>query len=96
MKLSIQEASFEKIALKHMDTLYSRAIRLTRDTPKAEELIQITYFQAFKYFPKISGSINFKNWLLNILDEIYNKRFTTGVEIRTDMRQTVSSLMTAT
>ena len=43
---------FEKVAFEYMDSLYSTALRMTRNTVEAEDLVQDTYLRAFKFFDK--------------------------------------------
>ena len=58
-----------------MDSLYSRAIRLAGNAEKAEELIQVAYFEAYHDFPNYYSEANFKQWIHNILYNIYTKQF---------------------
>lgn len=66
---------FEKASRECMDAIYTRAIRLTKNGPRAEELVQITFFQAFNTFSRFDGTIDFKSWLLSMLNKIYEERF---------------------
>jgi len=65
---------FEKASLQHMDAIYTMAIRLTKNSTKAEELVQITYFRAYKSFKKLDDFSDFKSRILSILEQTYLKR----------------------
>ena len=70
----IKIAQFEQASQENMDAIYTRAIKLTRSTPKAEELVQLTFLRAFSTYAKINKKIDFKRWLLGILNDIYNEQ----------------------
>ena len=58
-----QKRFFEEIAFEYMDSLYSTALRMTRNTEEAEDLVQDTYLRAFKFFDKFEPGTNFKAWI---------------------------------
>jgi RNA polymerase sigma-70 factor (ECF subfamily) len=57
---------FEEACLDHLDALYASALRLTRSTTEAEELVQDTYFKAFRFAHKFEWGTNLKAWLFRI------------------------------
>ena len=63
--------SFEEIALVHMDALYSTALRLTRNTVEAEDLVQDTYMRAFRFYDKFQQGTNFRAWIFKILTNTF-------------------------
>jgi len=69
---------FDEIAFEYIDALYDAAIRLTRDTMNAEDLVQDTYLRAFRFFDKFEQGTNFKAWtykiLMNTFINNYRKR----------------------
>jgi RNA polymerase sigma-70 factor, ECF subfamily len=67
---------FEQASRLYMDAIYTRAIRLTKNAPKAEELVQLTYLRAFTAFAHINKKIDLKRWLLRMLNETYQEVFT--------------------
>lgn len=58
---------FERDALPLLDTLYSGALRLTRDTHQAEDLVQETFTKAFAAFASFEEGTNIKAWLFRIM-----------------------------
>ena len=58
---------FEAAALPYLDALYNMAYRLTRNAEDAEDLIQETYFKAYKYYDKFEEGTNLKAWLFRIM-----------------------------
>jgi len=57
---------FETDVLKHLDALYTTALKLTCSTKDAECLIQKTLVNAFNRYINFHGN-NFKHWILNVL-----------------------------
>ncbi len=57
---------FETLALSYMDQLYAAALRLTRNSADAEDLVQETYAKAFKAQDKFTMGTNLKAWLYRI------------------------------
>lgn len=58
---------FERDALPLLDTLYSGALRLTRDPHQAEDLVQETFTKAFAAFASFEEGTNIKAWLFRIM-----------------------------
>ncbi|MBI1757815.1 MAG: sigma-70 family RNA polymerase sigma factor [Actinobacteria bacterium] len=69
---------FERDALPFLDQLYAAAMRLTRNPPDAEDLVQEAYVKAFANFHQFTEGTNLKAWLYRILTNtfinIYRKR----------------------
>ncbi len=70
-----QKRFFEEIAFEYMDSLYSTALRMTRNTEEAEDLVQDTYLRAFKFFDKFEPGTNFKAWIFKILTNTFINRY---------------------
>jgi RNA polymerase sigma-70 factor (ECF subfamily) len=58
---------FETEAMQHINDLYRTALRLTRDTAEADDLVQETYMQAWKSFGRYEPGTNCRAWLYKIL-----------------------------
>ncbi len=63
--------NFEATAMPYIDSLYSTAYRMTRNAQDAEDLVQETYFKAYKYYDKFEEGTNFKAWLFKILKNTF-------------------------
>ncbi|HKZ22593.1 MAG TPA: sigma-70 family RNA polymerase sigma factor [candidate division Zixibacteria bacterium] len=68
-------SEFEQVALVHIDSVYNVALRLTRNTSDAEDLVQETYLKAFRFFAKFQSGTNCKAWLLKILTNLFNNKY---------------------
>ena len=66
---------FEDLALQYMDSIYSVALRMTRDATEAQDLVQDTYLRAFRFFDKFQKGTNFRAWLFRILKNIYINKY---------------------
>jgi RNA polymerase sigma-70 factor (ECF subfamily) len=54
-----------------VDSLYNTAYRMTRSAEDAEDLVQETYFKAYKYYDKFEEGTNLKAWLFKILKNTF-------------------------
>lgn len=70
---SIEEKKkeFEEISLQYMDSLYSAALRMTRNPSEAQDLVQDTYLRSYRFFDKFEKGTNFRAWLFKILKNVY-------------------------
>jgi RNA polymerase sigma-70 factor, ECF subfamily len=66
-----EDAQFAQEALTHLDSLYGTALRLTRRTQDAEDLVQDTYLKAFRAAHQFERGTNLKAWLFTILHNTY-------------------------
>ena len=71
-----KEQLFETLGMKHMDEIYTAAIRLTENAEKAEILVQQTYAYAFNDFEKFDKNSDFNKWLIAILLLAYANLYT--------------------
>ena len=83
-----KKEKFEEIAFDFMDSLYSTALRLTRNTEEAEDLVQDTYLRAFRFFDKFQEGTNFKAWIFKIMTNTfinkYRKKVRTPQQVQLD------------
>ena len=66
---------FEELALQYMDSVYSVALRMTRDATEAQDLVQDVYLRAYRFFDKFEKGTNFRAWLFRILKNIYINKY---------------------
>lgn len=61
------QAEFEPMAMPFMDQLYSHALRLTKNSTDAEDLVQETYLKGYRAFSSFEEGTNLRAWLFRIL-----------------------------
>lgn len=62
---------FEELAIPHLDSLYSGAMRMTRNPAEAEDLVQETMLLAFRHFDQYKRGTNIRAWLFRILTNTF-------------------------
>jgi RNA polymerase sigma-70 factor, ECF subfamily len=73
MKLVRDE--FDRLAMEHLDMLYRIARRLTRDTARAEDLVQETYLRAFRARDDFDlQAYGIRPWLVRIMHNLHFSR----------------------
>ena len=68
---AITSWDFDSQAMPYLDSLYNTAYRMTRSAEDAEDLVQETYFKAYKYYDKFEEGTNLKAWLFKILKNTF-------------------------
>jgi len=68
-------SEFQELAFKHVDSLYSTALRMTKNNLDAEDLIQDVYLRAFRFFHRFEKGTNFKAWIFKILTNTYINQY---------------------
>jgi RNA polymerase sigma-70 factor (ECF subfamily) len=64
-------ATFVDQAMPFMDSLYTAALRMTRNAADAEDLVQETYLKAYRAFDRFEEGTNLKAWLYRILTNTF-------------------------
>lgn len=89
---------FEEIAMVHVDSLYSMALRFVFNKEEAEDLVQETYLKAYRFFDTFQKGTNIKAWLYKILRNTfinrYRKKINTPGEILYEDVEFVNSNLT--
>ncbi len=62
---------FADLAMVHMGSMYSAALRMTRNPADAEDLVQETYLKAYRGFGSFQEGTNLKAWLYKILTNTF-------------------------
>jgi RNA polymerase sigma-70 factor (ECF subfamily) len=65
------QALFSEVAMEYMGSLYSAALRMTRNPADAEDLVQETYLKAYRAFGSFQEGTNLKAWLYRILTNTF-------------------------
>jgi RNA polymerase sigma-70 factor (ECF subfamily) len=71
VSLMADQATFATQAMEFMPSLYSAALRMTRNPADAEDLVQETYLKAYRGFGGFSEGTNLKAWLYKILTNTF-------------------------
>ena len=66
---------FEELALQYMDSLYSVALRMAKNSSEAQDLVQDAYLRAYRFFDRFQKGTNFKAWLFKILKNVYINKY---------------------
>ena len=66
LKADNQVSQFEQIVMPHLDAAYNLARWLTRNDHDAEDLVQMTFVRAVRFFDGYKGG-NARAWLMTIL-----------------------------
>jgi RNA polymerase sigma-70 factor, ECF subfamily len=69
------QAAFTAQAMEFMPSLYSAALRMTRNPADAEDLVQETYLRAYRGFGSFEQGTNLKAWLYRILTNTFINRY---------------------
>jgi RNA polymerase sigma-70 factor (ECF subfamily) len=69
------QATFADQAMPLMSSLYSAAMRMTRNAADAEDLLQETYLRAYRGFGGFEQGTNLKAWLYRILTNTYINQY---------------------
>lgn len=67
--------AFEVEVLPHLHALFGAALRLTRSTTEAEDLVQETFLKAYRSFEQFELGTNCKAWLFRILTNTFINKY---------------------
>ena len=65
------QAQFVSDAMEYMPSLYTAAMRMTRNRQDAEDLVQETYLKAYRAYGSFQEGTHLKAWLYRILTNTY-------------------------
>lgn len=68
-------ATFVEDTEEFMPALYSHALRLTRNSADAEDLVQETYLKAYRSYESFTAGTNLRAWLFRILTNSQINRY---------------------
>lgn len=66
---------FESEMFQHVDALYSKALKYTKNEGDAEDLVQDTYLKAYQGLDKFKKGTNARAWLFTILTNNFINKF---------------------
>ena len=70
-----ERADFPDQAMQYAPQLYSAAMRLTRNSADAEDLVQDTYLRAWRSFNTFQEGTNLRAWLYRILTNSFINKY---------------------
>jgi RNA polymerase sigma-70 factor (ECF subfamily) len=62
-----KQKEFSELINPHLSSLYSTALRMTRNRNDSEDLVQDTLFKAFRALEQYQRNTNFRAWIFRIL-----------------------------
>jgi RNA polymerase sigma-70 factor, ECF subfamily len=65
------QSQFADVAMEYMPSLYTAAMRMTRNSADAEDLVQETYLKAYRAYGRFEEGTNLKAWLYKILTNTF-------------------------
>lgn len=68
-------SQFEALIKGHLDALYRTALRMTKNSADAEDLVQETALKAYRYFDRFEEGSNIRAWLFKILTNLFINRY---------------------
>jgi len=85
MREDNRRKEFEDVAMEHLDSLYSMAIRLVFNREAAEDLVQETYLKAYRFFDTFQKGTNIKAWLFKILRNTFINKYRKTVNLPSEI-----------
>jgi RNA polymerase sigma-70 factor (ECF subfamily) len=70
-----KRSDFENLFLPLMDNLYNLALRMTRNTDEASDLVQEAYLKAYRFFGHFQEGTNARAWIFTIMTNIFRTRY---------------------
>ena len=68
---NLTEDNFTNETLPHKSALYNYALKISGNANDAQDLVQETYYKAFRYFDKFQSGTNSKAWMFMILKNTF-------------------------
>ena len=68
---NIKEEDFTTETLPHENALYNYALKISGNTDDAQDLVQETYYKAYRHFDKFQSGTNSKAWMFMILKNTF-------------------------
>jgi len=68
-------STFESQVEPLLDSLYRTALRMTKNTDDAEDLVQETCLKAYRYFDRFEEGSNLRAWMFKILTNLFINRY---------------------
>ncbi len=66
-----KQQDFENEAMSHQNALYNYALKMARNTDDAQDLVQETYYKAYRSYHQFENATNSKAWMFMILKNTF-------------------------
>lgn len=66
-----RQNDFQNVVMPHKDDLYNYALSIARNSDDAQDLLQETYYKAYKNYHQFEGGTNSKAWMFMILKNTF-------------------------
>ena len=66
-----KQSEFQNVVMPHKNDLYNYALAIARNSDDAQDLVQETYFKAYKNYHQFEGGTNSKAWMFMILKNTF-------------------------
>jgi RNA polymerase sigma-70 factor (ECF subfamily) len=66
-----RQQKFENETVQHQDALYNYALKIARNADDAQDLLQETYYKAYKNYHQFENGTNSKAWMFMILKNTF-------------------------
>ncbi len=66
-----RQQNFENETVPHQDALYNYALKIVRNADDAQDLLQETYYKAYKNYHQFENGTNSKAWMFMILKNTF-------------------------
>ncbi len=70
-KVTKKDIEFQREALQYTDAVYRMALRMTKNKADAEDLVQETFFKAYRFWDSFEKGSNCRAWLFKILTNLF-------------------------
>lgn len=70
-----KQEAFKSEVFLHMDSIYNSALKLTYNEEDAKDLVQETYFKAYRFFEQFEPGTSCKAWLFKILKNTFINKY---------------------
>ena len=68
-------STFEAQIAPLLDSMYRTALRMTKNSADAEDLVQETCLKAYRYFDRFEDGSNLRAWIFKILTNLFINRY---------------------
>jgi RNA polymerase sigma-70 factor (ECF subfamily) len=91
----LEQKGFERLVVPLLRSLRAAALRLTKNRPDADDLVQETVLRAWRFWPRYVERDNCRAWLQRILTNTFRTEWRRGVRVRAQLADLEATLRSA-